>query len=1114
MRRSLLAVGLALAASTFALHAARAAKAPPTPKAKGKTPASARAGSPETKAEESPLAKAVASLPLRLLGPGFMSGRIQDIAVHPTAPGTWYVAAGSGGVWKTTNAGVTWAPVFDDQPSYSIGEITLDPTNPEIVWVGTGENVSGRHVGWGDGVYRSRDGGATWRRMGLPKSEHIGRILVDPRDGDRLLVAAEGPLWSPGGERGVYRSEDGGATWSPALQIDEDTGVTDLEFDPANPDVVYAASYQRRRQVWGFLGGGPGSGLWKSTDNGKSWRKLETGLPRGDMGKIGLAVSPADPSLVYATIEADEKERGFYRSRDRGESWEKRNGYISGGTGPHYYQEIEASPTDAARVYQMDVFLRVTRNGGGTMEILESGHDKHSDNHALWIDPANGRHLLVGTDGGLYESFDEGATWRHFENLPVSQFYKVALNEREPFYDVMVGAQDLGTLHGPSRTSNRDGVRNQDWYVPLGADGYGVAFDPKDPDLLYLMFQEGMLFRQDRRNEEGLLIKPQPAPGEAPERWNWDSPILVSPHDSRRLYFGSQRIWRSDDRGGSWKAVSGDLTEGLNRYEQKLMGRVWSVDALHDTNAMSKYSTTTALSESPVREGTLAVGTDDGLVQVTSDGGKSWARAAAIPGLPARSFVNDVEMSLRDAATLYVVADNHKAGDFTPYVFESADLGKTWRSMAGDLPPGAIAWAIQQDHVRPDLFFLGTERGVYVSPDRGAHWHRLGGLPTIPVRDVKLQRRDGDLVAATFGRGLYVLDDYAPLRELASGALDREAALFPVRAAWWYVPYQPGQAPGRPELGTDDYTTPNPPEGALFTYFLKETPPSAREARKEREKALREKGEDTPFPGYERLRAEALEGEPKVLLMVSDAAGRKVRWIEGPAEEGVHRVSWDLRGPSPEPVVLDPPAFRPPWDAQPPGPLVAPGRYSVEMAVVSASGVRPLGQVQTFEVKAVPNLPAGTDPQAVAAFQQRTAEAARRQAAAAAEIGRMRDQLRRMRATLVATPRADPALYASLDAIGAKLADLALRLQGDPARQRLSEPESPSIGDRIGGIIYGHWRTRQTPTAAQRRDLEIGEAGLAELERDLEALADGELARLESAFAAAGAPWVGARRLP
>lgn len=1066
-------------------------------------------------AADSALAKAAAALPFRSLGPALMGGRIADIAVHPAVPGTWYVAVGSGGVWKTTNAGTTWVPIFDEQPSYSIGVVTLDPTTPEVVWVGTGENVSGRHVGWGDGVYRSRDGGQTWQSMGLSKSEHIGRILVDPRDSNRLLVAAEGPLWSAGGERGVFRSTDGGTTWAPVLQIDEHTGVTDLEFDPANPDVVYAASYQRRRHVWGFLGGGPGSGLWKSEDNGVSWRRLKTGLPGGDMGKIGLAVTPADPSLVYATIEAGDKERGFYRSRDRGESWEKRNDYISGGTGPHYYQELEASPLDADRVYQMDVFLHATKDGGATMAPIETGHDKHSDNHALWINPSNGKHLLVGTDGGLYESFDEGRTFRHFPNLPISQNYKVALNNREPFYDLLLGTQDLGTLHGPSRTLNMDGIRNQDWYVALGADGYGVAFDPLDPDLMYLMFQEGMLFRRDRKNEEALMIRPQPATGDAPERWNWDSPLLVSPHEAKRIYFGSQRIWRSDDRGDSWTPISGDLTEGRNRYEQKFMGRVWSVDALHDNAAMSKYATTTAISESPLQAGRLAVGTDDGLVQITTDAGVNWQRSAAIRGLPALSFVNDVEWSLHDASTLYVAADNHKSGDFKPYLYASTDLGKSWRSIAGDLPAGAIVWAMQQDSVQPALLFAATERGLFVTVDGGSHWVELGGLPTAPFRDLKLHRRDNDLVGATFGRGVYVLDDYTPLRAFASDAKGQEGdgMLFPVRDAWWFVPWQPGQAPGRPEKASDDYTSPNPPHGALLTYFLRETPATAREARKQREQTAREQGADIAFPGFDRLRAEALEQDPKVVLVIADAAGRPVRTIEGPAQAGLQRVSWDLRGPVPDPVVLEPPAFRAPWETSPQGPLVAPGRYSAALMVVSASGVRALGAAQSFEVKPVPNLPSGTDPAVVAAFQNETADAARRASAASAELERLGEQLRRMRATLGQTPKADLALYAALDAVAQAAAELGRRLDGDPARQALNESQSPSISERLWMTRYGHWQTRQMPTATQRQDVKIAIDALTALERDLQALLSSDLARLEAAFAAAGAPWSAGRGL-
>ena len=1058
------------------------------------------------------IAKAVAGLGLRTLGPGLMSGRIADIEVHPTDRSTWYVAAGSGGVWKTGNAGVTWTPLFDEQPSYSIGEITLDPRNPEVVWVGTGENVSGRHVGWGDGVYRSRDGGKTWQRMGLAGSQHIGRILVHPKDGNVVLVAAEGPLWSAGGERGVYRTDDGGVTWKPVLQIDENTGVTDIEFDPSNPDVVYAAAYQRRRHVAGFLSGGPKSGLWKSSDNGKTWRQVTAGLPKGDMGKIGLAVTPADPSLVYATIEASGDEKGFYRSRDRGESWEKRNSYISGGTGPHYYQEIEASPTNPELVYQMDVFLHVTRNGGATFDILETGHDKHSDNHALVIDRADGRHLIVGTDAGVYESFDEGKTWRQFPNLPVSQFYKVALNNREPFYDILGGAQDLGTLHGPSRTMNRDGIRNQDWYVPLGADGYGVAFDPRDPDILYMMWQEGNLVRKDRRNDEGLGIRPQSAPGDPAERWNWDSPLLVSPHNPDRIYYGSQRVWRSDDRGGAWTAISGDLTLGRNRYEQKFLGRTWSVDSLFDHGAMSKYATTTAISESPLQAGVLVVGTDDGLVQVSENGGQTWTRAAAPAGLPAAAFINDVEASLHNARTIYVVADNHKNGDFAPYVYESADLGRTWRSISGDLPKGTIVWAIQQDHVRADLLFLGTEFGIYVSTNRGVNWIKLsGGVPTISFRDIKIHRRDNDLVGASFGRGFYVLDDYSPLREIGAGALSGEGALFPVRDAWWFVASQPGQAPGRPEIGTDDFTTANPPMGALLTYYLKEAPTTAKEARQATEKTLREKGADTPFPGFDRLREEALESGPKVLLVISDAAGRKVRWIEGPAKAGLHRVNWDLRGPSPDPVDLNPPAFRPPWAGSPVGPLTAPGRYSAELIVVSANGVRRVGTPQSFEVKPVPTAPSGTDFSVVAAFQQQTAELRRLVAAAEEKIGGVREQLRHMRAALLQTPRANTDLFARLDSVTKGLAAISLRLSGDPARGALNESDAPSISGRVGEVMGGHWETRQMPTATQRRDIEIAGGALEVLTRDLKALIEGDLARLKTDLEAAGAPWTPGR---
>ncbi len=1084
-------------------------------------PAASPPLAPEVQAQEvdqALVAEVVAGLPLREIGPALMGGRIADIAVHPHRSSTWYIAVGSGGVWKTTNAGVTWDAIFEDESVYSIGDVAIDPNNPDVIWVGTGENVSGRHVGWGDGVYRSRNGGETWENVGLPTSEHIGKILVDPRDSDIILVAAEGSLWAAGGERGVYKSTDGGDSWRLVLEIDENTGVTDIEFAPGNPDMIYAAAYERRRKIWGHLAGGPNSGIYKSTDGGESWRRISAGLPSGDVGKIGLAVTPANPEVVYATMEANDDERGFYRSLDKGESWERRNSYISGGTGPHYYQEIEASPHDADIVYQMDVFIQVTRDGGATFGNLETARDKHSDNHALWIDPEDPLHLLVGTDAGLYESFDDGRTFRHFPNMPISQFYKLALDNAEPFYNVLGGAQDLGTLWGPARTTNIEGVRNRDWYVPMGADGYAVQIDPRDPDILYLQTQQGNLYRYDRESEEALDIQPQPAPGDPPERWNWDSPVLISPHDPDRIYHGSQRVWASDDRGNSWTAISGDLTTNVNRYELEFMGRVWSVDDLIDNGAMSKYATITGISESPVTAGVIYTGSDDGLIHVTEDGGTNWRLAAPLPGVPERAFINDIEASQHLASTVFAVADNHKEGDFRPLLFRSDDAGLSWQSISGDLPDGTILWAIEQDHLNPNLLFLGAEFGMYASVNGGENWHMLPG-PTIPHRDLEVQRRDNDVVGSTFGRGFYVLDDYTPLRELAEGTntvagAAEGGALFPVRDAWWYIPSVPMQARGKPTLGTDDYTAPNPDFGAVISYYLPETSTTAAEARRAAEGEVRAAGGDVAFPGYDVLNEEATESGPRALIAIADAGGRTVRWVAGPASEGLHRVSWDLRAPAPDPIELTVPGFTPPWVGPPQGPLVAPGDYSAQLVVVTAEGAREVGRAQAFEVKAVPTAEPGTDFRVVVAFQNEASELRRRIASAGQEVGRARDRLRHMRAALLEAPDAPLELFGELDALGASLQDFSIRLFGDPARQRLNEPTVPSISNRVGRVIGGHWDTRQTPTATHRRNLEIAETDFGGWLTEFRNFMDGAFAGAETALEAAGAPWTPGRPLP
>ncbi len=1061
-------------------------------------------------------AETFSGLALRGIGPGLMSGRIADVAIDPTDRATWYVAAGSGGVWKTTDNGTTWTPVFDHEGSYSIGCVTVDPNDPSTVWVGTGENVSGRHVGYGDGVYRSRDGGTTWENLGLPHSEHIAKILVDPRSSDTVWVASEGPLWSSGGERGVYKTTDGGKTWRQVLGVSADTGATDLEADPADPDTLYAATYERRRKTWALLAGGPESGIYKSTDGGEHWRKLATGLPKGDLGKIGLAVSPQHPEVVYATIEAGEKDRGFYRSADGGESWEKRSSYTSGGTGPHYYQEIYASPYRFDRVYQMDVWIHVTDDGGKTFtELGEPG--KHSDNHALAFDPAHPGHLLAGCDGGLYESWNDGASWRHITNLPVTQIYKMALDDDRPFYHVVGGTQDNGTIYGPTATASSNGIRNRDWIVPFGADGYACAIDPQDPDTLYVTWQNGHLLRYDRRTRETLDVQPLPAPGDPPERWNWDSPVLVSPHSHTRIYFGSQRLWRSDDRGDSWTAISPDLSRGQNRYELPMRQTAPGTTALYDNGAMSWYGNLTSISESPLVEGLLYVGTDDGLIQVSEDGGESWRKVEKVPGVPEGSFVNQVRASVHDPDTVFAALDNHKQGDYHPYLVKSTDRGRTWTSMAGDLPERDLVWALAQDSEKPDLLFAATELGLDFTMDGGAHWIALtGGVPHVAFRDLEIQRREGDLVAASFGRGFFVLDDYTPLRQANVKVLGEEAHLFPVRTAKLYVPSVDLGVPGQAYEGEQVFMAPNPPFGALLTYYLRDGWKSPREERSAEEAKLREEGKDAPFPGWPALRRESRSGEPKLVLTIRDSEGRVVRRLTGPTSEGFHRVAWDLRYPSSRPVTKledEPPPI---WGPPPGGPLVTPGTYTARLARLVDGELQPLGEAQSFQVQPLEGRTGlgNADPQAILAFEQKTADLQRRVFGAGQVLDDTDHRLQLVEKALLATPGAPPELLARTRALELRRADLALRLEGDPVRGGLDEPQVPSIAQRVQQIIEGHWHTTSAPTQTQRRSLEVAETEFQQVDGELRTLVDTDLAKLEADLTAAGAPWTPGQGVP
>ena len=1077
------------------------------------------AGVGDHEEEKEPMSAATfAGLKLRGIGPALMSGRISDIAVHPTDPGTWYVAAGSGGVWKTTNAGTTWKPIFDSQKSYSIGCITIDPNHPETIWVGSGENVGGRHVGFGDGVYRSDDGGSSWKNMGLAKTEHIGNIVVDPRDSSIVYVAAQGPLWSPGGQRGLFKTTDGGRTWKNILSAGEFTGVNEVRMDPQNPDVLYASTHQRFRNVAALIDGGPESGIHKSTDGGRSWYQLKKGLPHGDMGRIGLAISPQRPNVIYATIELAQGKGGFYRSTDGGASWEKRSDYVSGGTGAHYYQEIYASPHQFDRIYQMDVRIHVSNDGGKTFQRVTE-KNKHSDNHALAFDPNDPDYLLAGCDGGLYESRDLGKNWRFFANLPITQFYKVAVDYDEPFYHVVGGTQDNSTQYGPSRTDNVHGIRNSDWMLTVFADGHQPAIDPTNPNIIYSEWQQGNLIRHDRKTGEITYLQPQPAPGEESDRFNWDSPILISPHDPARLYYASQRVWRSDDRGDTWTAISGDLSRGLDRLKQPMMGRVWSIDAIWDTFAMSKFGTVTSLAESPLRDGLIYAGTDDGLIQVTEDGGKTWRRIERLPGVPEGFFVNNLRADLFDADTVYACLDNHKAGDFTPYLLKSTDRGATWKSIVGDLPDRHLVWRIVQDNVNPDLLFVGTEFGVFFTVNGGEKWVKLtGGIPNIPVRDLTIQKRENDLVCATFGRGFYILDDYSPLRTVSKDTLDKEAELFPVRKAWWYRPRGVLGFSPKASQGAGFFVAPNPPFGAVFTYYLKNSIETRREVRRKNEKKIAKNGGDTPTPGWDALRDEDREEKPAIMLTVRDAAGDVVRYLKGPAKKGIHRVSWSLTRPSTRP--WSPPgkgrerfgASRNPDD----GLMVEPGTYSVHLAKRVEGKWTDLGLSQTFEV--VPLRDGGTlpgmTPQQLESFKQDYASTQRSLGAINRILTETTKRLTAIRQTLDRSTISDPSFGDRVRDLQRQVADMTERLNGNPRRQRANDPGPVSISRRLNIVGMGISMTLQGPTTHHRDVYESAKADFDRLKNQLRELTETTLPALEHQLDQSGLPWTPGRGIP
>ncbi len=1023
------------------------------------------------KSDSKELKSVINDLSFRLVGPALTSGRISDIAIDPENHDTWYVAAASGGVWKTTNHGTTFSPIFDGYDSYSIGCVTIAPSNNNTIWVGSGENNNQRSVAFGDGVYKSLDGGKSFKNMGLKSSEHIGKIIVHPTNENIIWVAAYGPVWSSGGERGVYKSTDGGETWTKTLDISENTGIAEIAIDPNDPNTLYASAHQRRRREWTYIGGGPESGLHKSTDGGMTWKQINKGLPDGQMGRIGIAVSPVDSDYIYAIVEAREDKGGFFRSTNKGESWTKMSDYSTSG---NYYQEIICDLNDKDKVFSMNTWLHHTTDGGKNF-VATGESKKHVDNHCIWIDPSNTNHWIVGCDGGIYETYNHAQDWKYYSNLPLIQFYKVATDNDTPFYNIYGGTQDNNSMGGPSATINNAGILNSDWYITNGGDGFESAIDPENPNIAYAQAQYGWLVRYDRASGEKTPIQPMPGKDEKAYRWNWDSPLLISPHDNKTLYFCANKVFKSENRGDDWTTVSPDLTRQTDRNKLPVMGQVWGIDAVMKNKSTTIYGNIVAFDESPIQKGLLYAGTDDGLIQVSENAGDTWRKVETFPGVPANTRVNMIVADLHDVNTVYAVFNNHRSGDFKPYILKSSDKGKTWKSISGDLPTRGAAFAIRQDHVNAKLLFAGTEFGCFFSNDAGTSWTKLGGLPTIAVYDIDIQKRENDVVVATFGRGFYVLDNYTPLRNLSPETLDKEAHLFPVKDALQYVPSSPLGLSGTGSQGADLWNAENPAFGATFSLYLKDVE-STLKSKRQKEEAKKEKDKEAvSYPTFDELREEDREDKTKLIWIIRDAEGKEINRMMTSPKSGIQRVNWDLRMATTSPISLRKSSTGR-YSSPDVGLMVVPGTYSVEVVSVKDGEIKNLIEKTNFKVVGLNNqtlLASNFDE--LVEFRADISESKRKIDGAGRLLNETSEKLKYYEAAIKNYPNTDLTLLKEIEALKNQLEDCEVMLWGDGLKSSNEFETEPSISGRIGTVYYQTFSNTTGITQTQRDNKKIAE---------------------------------------